>query len=735
MVFGTFWRNCVFVAGMALVPSAVAVDGISAAAATYTGGLRPVTYLGHTFRIPRGWPVIRLADHRQTCVRFNRNALYLGTPTPESECPARVVGVDDAVLVQPASSPRVTRSAEDPAEHRITVTAPRIQVSAAYRDSPARILAILSSAGLPRPSISSPARMAARLRSAPRALPGSATSGRGFGFDTCTAPSRRVMRAWRRHSHYRAIGVYIGGSDRACAQPALSAAWLRREAAAGWHFIPLYVGPQVAFRGEVRRPVRQARTSAQDAVVHARRLGIGRRSPIYYDMEAYPPRRRKAALKFFSAWTKKLHALGYRSAIYSSSLSGIRDLGRNFRKGVYAMPNVVYDAWWNGAANTRDPRIPARAWKHHQRVHQYAGNVHQSHGGFGLNIDKDFLDIHVRHRRSKTFRATRQASQAVATSSGAIDAFYTGTGHELRVVRYRPGRGWSAPARLRKRVTSQPSAVALGRTVYVFYRMQDGHLHYLKSRANGWSRPVELRTRRKVGSGPVAVSAENGNIQVFWRGHDRHVLWQAGFTARLGWLGPHLLARGLKSAPGPSVSSSGRISVFWKGSHGLLWHTSRRQGHHWRAPTTLPVGGPGTGPRATGQSNSEIQVLWGGRARVWHASYTRAAGHWSHVSHLGGGLVGRPFAVATTAGSESAFWVGSNHRLWHATSGRGTGWSRARQLRLGRIGGDVFATGQPNGIIDVFWRGRGKQHHLMHARYRPRQHRWTGPANLGGSVG
>jgi hypothetical protein len=241
--------------------------------------------------------------------------------------------------------------------------------------------------------------------------------------------------------------------------------------------------------------------------------------------------------------------------------------------------------------------------------------------------------------------------------------------------------------------------------VYVFYRAHDGRLHYLKSRGNGWSRPVRLRARW-VGSGPAAVSASNGNIQVFWRGRDRHQLWQAGYMSHHGWRGPHLLARNAVSDPGAAVSGTGRISVFWKGAGGRLWHTSRRQDHHWRVPTALRAGRPGTGPRATGQSNTEIQVVWGGKSHsgVWHASYTRATG-WSHPAHIRGGLVGKPFGVATAPDSGSAFWVGRDHRLWHAASSRSTGWGRAGPLPVGKASGGVFAVGQPNGLIDVFWRG------------------------------
>jgi glycoside hydrolase-like protein len=71
-------------------------------------------------------------------------------------------------------------------------------------------------------------------------------------------------------------------------------------------------------------------------VTRAAALGFGRGTPIYYDMEAYPPRQKSNALAFLSAWTKELHAKGCKSGVYSSSSSGITDVVRNATK--YAMP-------------------------------------------------------------------------------------------------------------------------------------------------------------------------------------------------------------------------------------------------------------------------------------------------------------------------------------------------------------------------------------------------------------
>ncbi len=45
------------------------------------------------------------------------------------------------------------------------------------------------------------------------------------------------------------------------------------------------------------------------------------------------------------------------------------------------MPDVIWDALWNGAANTADSAIPAADWADNQRAHQYNGGVSQTYGG------------------------------------------------------------------------------------------------------------------------------------------------------------------------------------------------------------------------------------------------------------------------------------------------------------------------------------------------------------------
>ena len=377
----------------AVAPAAAAGGSVLAAARGHgqvPAGTRPVSYRGYTFRVPDGWPVVDLAAHPGTCVRFDRHAVYLGTPAASQACPAAALGATGALLIRPGPRSGGATAVDNPVARQITVNAPRIEVTATYAADRQQILDVLASASLPPPVSRGPARP----RFAPAALRAWASSYTGRAFDACTAPSAQAMQAWLADSPFRGIGIYIGGQDRACAQANLTPAWISAQAAAGWRFVPLYVGPQIIFH-EVKWPATQAASAAQDAAAQAAQLGLGPGTPIYYDMEAYAPKGAAKALAFFSAWTQTLHRLGYRSGIYSSSLSGVADLSRNFGSPLYAMPDVIYDAWWNGVANTADPALPAAGWLGHRRVHQYSGNLRRRYGGFKITIDRDYMDVQL----------------------------------------------------------------------------------------------------------------------------------------------------------------------------------------------------------------------------------------------------------------------------------------------------------------------------------------------------
>src|SRR5580693_8013806 len=285
-----------------------------------------VTYQGYTFTIPRTWRVVRLAAHPDSCVRFDRHVLYLGSPGRSQHCPSTLIGTTEALLVQPATARATASAAMDPVERLITVTTRRIMVTATYSTDRALVNRILASASLRVPVRATrtagppPGGLAnppARIGAARATLPAGSTDFTGKGFDACTAPSAATMHTWLLRSPYRAVGIYIGGSDRACAQPNLTASWVSQQQSAGWHFMPIYVGPQESFR-EIHAAASQAVSAAKDAVSQARLLGFGPGTPLYYDMEAYPASLNGQVLRFLTAWTREVHTLGYSSGVYSN---------------------------------------------------------------------------------------------------------------------------------------------------------------------------------------------------------------------------------------------------------------------------------------------------------------------------------------------------------------------------------------------------------------------------------
>ncbi len=308
---------------------------------------RTIRFEGRAVKAPRSWPVIRLAEHPRACVRLDRRAVYLGVPGSHQHCPADAIGRRRAILVEPAGGARAA-----------------------------------SVSALPR-----------------RATASSAATFTGLGFDACSTPSSRTMSAWA-SSPYRAIGVYIGGANRACAQPNLTPNWVSEQTSDGWHLIPTYVGLQAPTSScsscaklSSGQATAQGSAAAVDAVGEAEAVAMGPGSPIYFDMESYSRTSSASAatLTFLEAWTEKLHALGYLSGIYSSSASGIADLADQVGSG-YTEPDDLWIANWNGAKNTVDAVVPGNAWAAHQRIHQFEGGHNETYGGATINIDGDYVD-------------------------------------------------------------------------------------------------------------------------------------------------------------------------------------------------------------------------------------------------------------------------------------------------------------------------------------------------------
>jgi hypothetical protein len=73
----------------------------AAAVVTQQGTTQLIRYGGVEFSVPADWPVYDLDADPTTCVRFDVNAVYLGHPGADMQCPAGILGRAGAVLVEP----------------------------------------------------------------------------------------------------------------------------------------------------------------------------------------------------------------------------------------------------------------------------------------------------------------------------------------------------------------------------------------------------------------------------------------------------------------------------------------------------------------------------------------------------------------------------------------------------------------------------------------------------------
>jgi hypothetical protein len=424
-----------------------------AAASSVISETKAVRYDGYTFHAPAGWPVYRLGPGSTTCVRYNRHAVYLGTPGRNQRCPAQAIGQTGTVsIAPPAATPSVERQRAEVGGQAgpRAVRRPALSVTATYgrdRGMVRRILRSIRStrtgspvavhqmalapspnpAGTASPS-PNPAGTASQKTRTSRAIRVSAGAGATVppaatapavtpsgpatnhltsvlsrplaGFDTCTAPSLKAMKAWR-HS-YSAAAIYIGGQEMACGYGNLSASWVRSVRDMGWKLIPIYVGLQApcdSFNRKInaKHSTSEGRAAANSAIADAQGFGIGRGAPLYFDMEAYnggSKKCRDSVLSFLSQWTRRLHTRHYVSGVYSSASSGAEDLGNatsvDGRKVV--KPDSMWFALWNNKANLDGtPYLLGSWWNPNRRIKQYKGGHNAKVGGIKLNIDSDVV--------------------------------------------------------------------------------------------------------------------------------------------------------------------------------------------------------------------------------------------------------------------------------------------------------------------------------------------------------
>jgi Domain of unknown function (DUF1906) len=74
--------------------------------AASTSADKTITYKGVQFRVPASWPVYWLDQDPNQCVRYDMNAVYVGTPGPNQDCPAGLIGRADTITIGDPGAPQ-----------------------------------------------------------------------------------------------------------------------------------------------------------------------------------------------------------------------------------------------------------------------------------------------------------------------------------------------------------------------------------------------------------------------------------------------------------------------------------------------------------------------------------------------------------------------------------------------------------------------------------------------------
>ncbi|MFJ1732154.1 glycoside hydrolase domain-containing protein [Streptomyces sp. NPDC088254] len=226
----------------------------------------------------------------------------------------------------------------------------------------------------------------------------------GRAFDTCTAPSLAAMKAWKTTNYYGAAAVYVGGKNRGCAQPNLTASWVKSVNAAGWKLIPIYVGAQPYCQTGSSPEKLTAATAASlgaqdatDAVAKAGALGMKAGSAIYLDMEPYDITNKAcndAVLTYVRSFSKTLRAKTYRAGYYGFTSSSAKAVATAADKT--DLPgNLWYALWDNKETTTADWPWAATQFTNHSRAHQYMVNSKETRAGYTITVDRNSWDAPV----------------------------------------------------------------------------------------------------------------------------------------------------------------------------------------------------------------------------------------------------------------------------------------------------------------------------------------------------
>jgi len=268
---------------------------------------KSVEYRGYVIKVPASWPVYQLGQDPRQCVRYDVNAVYLGTPGPDQNCPPHVVGRADTVSIGGPAAPGASStpvrtdlraavgaertSADLPAtagtimqnaqlrELAVAMPGSAPAITATYGSDPDLVMQML--AGLhtitPQSAPVNPAAQASATDPAPipwpsptspppstsppwvpPSWPAPTPTGTGTPTQPATVPTAPVastagfdtctapsVQAMKAwRAKYSVAAIYIGGQEMGCDYGNLSKSWVQSAESMGWSLMPTFVGLQ-----------------------------------------------------------------------------------------------------------------------------------------------------------------------------------------------------------------------------------------------------------------------------------------------------------------------------------------------------------------------------------------------------------------------------------------------------------------------------------------------------------
>lgn len=235
----------------------------------------------------------------------------------------------------------------------------------------------------------------------------------GQGLDSCAAPSLTQMANFWHSTPYWYWGIYIGGNERACSQPNLTASWIStvtNGSANGismqWRLLPIWVGPQnpcePGFGNYISLNTSTAYSQGQSEAIAAYNMWVGTlgqnsNTPIDYDMEFTGGTITSGCLaairSFMQGWVVQLHVAPAQIAgVYTSTCGG----EINTFASIGNPPDFIDGASYDGDKSTSDlPCVPSGNWVFQQRHKQYAGGHNETWNGSTINVDSRCANSYV----------------------------------------------------------------------------------------------------------------------------------------------------------------------------------------------------------------------------------------------------------------------------------------------------------------------------------------------------